>query len=615
MPLREDLLNPIPGDNPSGESLRYDPIYDEIKEARREEDDLEQGAWKHERKVADYLAVINTSQDAIATRSKDLQLAVWLTEALLKEEGFPGFLEGLNLCRNLLENFWETVYPEIEDGDEELRAMPLEWLNLRLEQPLRMCPVVAAGYHWFSYQECRNVVGYEESAQTKDAKKQRTKLIAEGKVAPEDFDQSFGETPKAFYLEAEKSLDAALESTKALGLLCEEKFTDEPPSFGKLEGALSEVRHLVHSLLEKKRETEPDPVEDTPAEVPGGEGDEGEAPEGQAATGTGSAGRGLMIAAATAESPARRSAVDAVVQAAASLRALDPKSPAPYLMLRGLRWGELRAAIETDRLDLLEGPPTELRQQIKMLALKSRWGDLITAAEEVMSLPCSRGWIDLQRFVIEACAALGSDYDLIAKAIRSELRSLLRDVPDIVGTMLLDDTPAANPETRAWLRELLAEPEQAVAAGPPLESEDEGGESPPAPAMEDPNVVGWKRSFVDPRQQARAAFEAGDQLEALEILQREVDRQRSGRGRFLKKLQMAEECITHGNESIAQPILGDLLTAIDDHKLESWEDRELAASALLLIIKSHAGLKDDAKEKKKYFTRICRLDPAKALEC
>ncbi|MBL0899092.1 MAG: type VI secretion system ImpA family N-terminal domain-containing protein, partial [Reyranella sp.] len=38
-------MNPIPGERPGGEDLRYDPVYDKIKEARREEDDREQGAW------------------------------------------------------------------------------------------------------------------------------------------------------------------------------------------------------------------------------------------------------------------------------------------------------------------------------------------------------------------------------------------------------------------------------------------------------------------------------------------------------------------------------------------------------------------------------------------
>ena len=34
MPLRDDLLQPIPGPNPGGTNLRYDPVYEKIKEAR-----------------------------------------------------------------------------------------------------------------------------------------------------------------------------------------------------------------------------------------------------------------------------------------------------------------------------------------------------------------------------------------------------------------------------------------------------------------------------------------------------------------------------------------------------------------------------------------------------
>ena len=102
MPLREDILNPIPGDNPSGQDLRYVPVYDKIKEARREDDDLNQGAWQRERKVADYSTVIKLAQEAIATQSKDLQLAAWLTEALVKTRRFTGLLDGLTLCHGLV---------------------------------------------------------------------------------------------------------------------------------------------------------------------------------------------------------------------------------------------------------------------------------------------------------------------------------------------------------------------------------------------------------------------------------------------------------------------------------------------------------------------------------
>src|SRR5439155_15432396 len=70
MPLREDLLQPIPGSNPAGANLRYDPIYDKIKEARREEEDVDQGDWKRTRKVADWPLVIKLSGEALATKSK-----------------------------------------------------------------------------------------------------------------------------------------------------------------------------------------------------------------------------------------------------------------------------------------------------------------------------------------------------------------------------------------------------------------------------------------------------------------------------------------------------------------------------------------------------------------
>ena len=90
MPLRNDLLNPIPGDNPSGRNLRYDPVFDKVKEARREEDDAAQGDWKYERKVADWPLVIKIAGETLATKTKDLQLAAWLTEAALKREGVAG---------------------------------------------------------------------------------------------------------------------------------------------------------------------------------------------------------------------------------------------------------------------------------------------------------------------------------------------------------------------------------------------------------------------------------------------------------------------------------------------------------------------------------------------
>jgi len=600
MPLRSDLLVPIPGENPSGLDIRYDTklgAYDKIKEARRHDDDLAQGVWQHDRKSADYALSAKLGQEILAGNSKDLQVAVWVAEAMLHIEGFAGLKQGLDLCYGLLQNFWDTVYPPLED---ELRSAPLNWLGTALEIPLKSVPLVRGTYNWFHYKESRTV-GYEEQAKTDKEKKARAKVIADGKLAPEVFDKAFAETPKAFYVQTEKDLDACLASLKALDALGNDKFGDEAPSFGKLRIALEEVRHTVHMLLEKKRETEPDPIpvaEPAASEI----ADEAAAQQVSPPETAGSIG----ISVITSSEPAdRRQAVTAIARAAASLRKSDPHSPAPYLLLRGLRWGELRGKGKISDLKLLEAPPTELRQQIKRLAIDQKWSELLEAAETAMSLPCSRAWLDLQRFVVTACAALGPEYDAIAAAISSELRSLLSDIPELAEASLLDETPSANAETKGWLKRLLESPSTTEASSAQTELASAASDNATAPS--------WLAKATDPYVLAKDAMKTDQAQKAFDIMRKEIARQRSGRGKFERTLQLVRLCVEAGKDAIAQPLLDDLSAAIESHKLDDWEDPEIVASALLTLMKFSKKLQGNANERQKMFERICRLDPAQAL--
>jgi type VI secretion system ImpA/VasJ family protein len=246
-----------------------------------------------------------------------------------------------------------------------------------------------------------------------------------------------------------------------------------------------------------------------------------------------------------------------------------------------------------------------LRQHIKRLAIEGKWEELLEAAENAMSLPCSRGWLDLQRFVVDACVGLGRKYAGIAIAIRSELKALLRDLPQLLETNLLDDTPAANSETQAWLKELVAEPATLSPDATPSE----------APVLEDHSSPGWHRKFVDSFDLAREALRAGRVEKAVELMQREVDRQLSGRGQFLRKLQLVEICVAAGKSEIAQPIIEDLASAIENNHLEGWEDREFVAKALVMIIKNSQRVQADEVEKSRLFQKVVRLDPVQAISC
>lgn len=596
MPLRDDLLNPISGDNPSGENLRYDPVYDKIKEARREDDDAPQGEWAYERKVADWGQVIKLASDALATKSKDLQIAAWLTEAALRTEGFPGLLEGLKLLRGLVENFWDTLYPEIEDGEADMRAAPLDWVGSRLDQAVHQAPITRNGLDWFQFKQSRQV-GYEADV-TDNAEKAaaRAQAIADGKVSGDDFDNAFKATPKAFYVESKKSLDDCLEAIEALSAVCEPRFGAVTPGFSGLRGVLEEVRSTVNSLLQKKRELEPD---DEPAAGTAAE----EALIAEAA-GTTEGAPARLRQVVSAEPADKDDAVSRVAVVAKYLRREDPYSPAPYLMLRGLRWGELRAGGDSPGLDLLAPPATQLRQDLKRLAVEGNWPELIEVAENAMALPCGRAWLDLQRYAVRALDEYG--YGAIANAIRSEVRSLLADLPQLPQWTLADDTPTANAETQAWLKEIAtpSQPADTFSALPAMGMTAAGS-----------NGAGGEAAPPDAFQIAMGAARSGDVQQAVEILSREIAHERSGRARFQRKIQLAQICMSTGHEAIAYPILNEMADEIEMRKLEEWEPSEVLAHPLVLLFRCMNQLNGDPEIKRKLYARICRIDPVQALAC
>src|SRR5215475_8361876 len=100
--LSDDLLAPIPGDSPCGINLRWTPEWDKIEEARRSDDGLNHGQLaKKNPKKANWRLVEELASTALRTQSKDLGIAMYLTEAELKLHGFQGLSEGFHLMKEL----------------------------------------------------------------------------------------------------------------------------------------------------------------------------------------------------------------------------------------------------------------------------------------------------------------------------------------------------------------------------------------------------------------------------------------------------------------------------------------------------------------------------------
>jgi type VI secretion system protein ImpA len=254
------ILAPVPGENPAGEDLRYAPTYEQIKEARRADDLLDRGDWQRETKRADWDKVVTTTLDALTKKTKDLQIAAWLTEALTITEGFEGLAVGLIVINGFLTNFWDHVYPAIEDGDLDFRAAPIEFMNEKLGVCTKDVPLteagVTAGYSWLKWQESREV-GSEADARDDARRSARQEMIADGKLTAEEFDIAVDKSSRAFYESIFADLSACVEEFKQFDAIVDEKFGKNAPRLAEFRESLEVCERLITKIVKEKSEKEP----------------------------------------------------------------------------------------------------------------------------------------------------------------------------------------------------------------------------------------------------------------------------------------------------------------------------------------------------------------------
>jgi type VI secretion system protein ImpA len=427
-------------------------------------------------------------------------------------------------------------------------------------------------------------------------------------VTGEDFDKDSAGTATAQYEGWVSALDECGESLESLAALSEQKFGDYAPSFSPLRGAIEEVRHTTNLILQKRPDRkgatpEPEPEPEAPVEA---------VPEPSAAGSAAAAAPARKRVAGGLEPVDLEDVAERLTAIARYLRQQDRYSPAPYLLLRGYRWGEVRGFGDYPDQALLLPPASETRQSIRKLALEGNWADLLESAETAMAQPCGRAWLDLQRYVV--LAAEGAGYSAVAEGIRCELRALIHDVPKLPTWTLLDDTPTANAETQTWLKE-IAPPSQEVVVAAPVEAP-----PPPAPVVEahtqmDDPADGTDPAAPDTYKLALEAARSGRAPDAIRMLAEDIPFQPSGRARFQRKLQLAQICMMSGHEALAKSVLEDLAAVIDQHRLEDWEASGVVAHPLALLYRCVSKLDGDGATKQKLYARISRLDPVLALEC
>jgi len=299
MIILEHLLAPVSAAAPCGDSLAFTPELDAIAQARKADDpSLEQGAWVTALKEADWKFVAKRCAVLIETRSKDLQLAVWLAEANAKTAGLRALGDALQLAGALCDRYWDGLYPLPDEDGFEQRIGNLGWIAARVPQLVTECPVTEGAAFSMRDIEAARTHGAEaiadvEAARSRTAKGFSEKLLEDG----------------AHCLAMLEELEAVID-----GLL-----GGDGPSFSSARTALQNLIHFVTPAAGKAAASLPAPTQ----------------PEMLA-------GAAYPVTGALPAEPLQTRA-----QALAQLRAVaeffrhsEPHSPVAYLADKAATWGE-----------------------------------------------------------------------------------------------------------------------------------------------------------------------------------------------------------------------------------------------------------------------------------
>jgi type VI secretion system protein ImpA len=218
-----EILTPITGDTPCGKSLSYSKEFDDLAELRRADEPLlSQKHWETALKTADWGKVESQSTKLLINTSKDLRLAMWLTEACTFNHGYPGMRYGLEVFTELCARYWDGIYPLPDGGDMDERIGKIRWLIRRVTELTTTAVVVVKG----------------EQASYTLAQKDHAKTTPEGL---EQFKLDLRATPKPELAQTLQDLDACQTALAALQAQIDARFggnADDAPSFGSAREAL-----------------------------------------------------------------------------------------------------------------------------------------------------------------------------------------------------------------------------------------------------------------------------------------------------------------------------------------------------------------------------------------
>ncbi len=341
LPDTEALLAPIPGAEPAGVSMRYDPLYLGVAQAREEDDaSLPMGEWERPLKKADWKAVAASCSQLLGKRSKDFQAAAWLCESWIHLHQMDGFIAAVDVLTGLVERFWDTAYPQIEDGDDDARVASFIWMNENLPLTLKLhVPLLHLSDRIPS---AVSLADWDQALIADNQKGEDKKPHPAGgnPLTREELTASASGKNLLALIDLKARLEVATGKWDALARMLDDRMRNNPPSVARVGEMLRRMERAVTSLIDGRAPVQPVASDPAPASPPSNQEQTMDAAAPHQEDIPASPGLVMHSGAITSREDAYRM-LEAV---AAYLEKAEPHSPTPYLVKRAVSWGRMSLA-------------------------------------------------------------------------------------------------------------------------------------------------------------------------------------------------------------------------------------------------------------------------------
>ncbi len=325
------LLEPVSEENPVGNDIREDSspssAYYMIKDARNSARAAERNSmFDGGSSEADenWRKILELAPDILKNNAKDLEIATWYTEALIRRYGFSGLKAGFSIIKQMIEKYWENLYPLPDEDGIETRVSSLTGLNGEGAEGVLIAPIRNANitedvqpgpFNYWQYTQALDIQKITDD----NSRAEKSNKIG---FSIDDIETVVAGSSEEFYLNLKNDVTACIADYREISRMLDEHCgnMEAPPTsniINALESTLGVINHVAKYKLPDESSNEEEFAED-----------------------------GSVIEPSEAQSiggpiKTRTDAFKRLNEISEFFRKTEPHSPISYALEKAVKWGDM----------------------------------------------------------------------------------------------------------------------------------------------------------------------------------------------------------------------------------------------------------------------------------